>query len=262
MSNIREIQGDFIDAIFGGDKEAAANHVISDETLTAEQRFGIYRGSVHGILTQTLGLTFTVCKELVGEKFFNNMTQIFIDIHPPTTSYFAEYGKDFPVFLENFEHVKDIPYIVDISKLEWARHEVWHEKAEASIDFGMLAEVTEEQQAQLTFGLQKTLRLIQSKFRIDDIWFAHQQDSDIELENIDFNEAVKLFVWKDKEIIKISLMSHNTEDNQFWDFLFAISKRKTLNDLAEQFGENLPMLLNQGIQSSWINNFNINDSKN
>lgn len=259
MSDIRKIQGDFIDAIFGGDKKTAADHVIGDDKLTAEQRFGIYRGSVHGILTKTLGLTFKVCKDLVGDKFFDNMTQIFIDKYPPKTSYFAEYGKDFPIFLETFEHIKDIPYFIDIARLEWARHEVWHEKNSQDFDFTQLSEVTEEQQDSLTFTLSKTLRLISSKFRIDDIWFAHQSDSDINFEDINVNENVKLFVWKDKEIIKISLMSHNEEDSKFWDFLYAISKGKPLGELAETFHDDLPILLNQGIQSSWINSFNINN---
>ena len=262
MSDIKSIQGDFIDAIFGGDKTAATEHVIGDETLTAEQRFGIYRGSVHGILTQTLGLTFKVCKDLVGDKFFDNMTQIFIDKYPPKTAYFAEYGKDFPLFLETFEHVKDIPYFVDIARLEWARHEVWHENNQQGFDFSQLSEVTEDEQGALTFNLSKTLRLIQSNYRIDDLWFAHQNDSDINLEEININEKVKLFVWKDKEIIKISLMNSNEEDKQFWEFLHAISQGKPLRELADQFDENLPTLLNQGIQSSWIKNFNINNRKN
>ena len=255
--SIKKIQGDFVDAIFGGDKTAAASHVVGDNTLTAEQRFGIYRGSVHGILTQTLGLTFSVCKSLVGDQFFNNMTQLFIDKYPPTTSYFAEYGEQFPVFLETFEHIKDIPYLHDVSRLEWARHEVWHQKNVSSIDFSKLAEVTEEDQAKLTFKLAKTLRLIKSKYRIDELWFAHQEDSEQNLEDININEAVKLFIWKDKNIIKISLMSQNADDSLFWDFLYAIDEGKTLEQLADQFGDNLPTLLNQGIQSTWIQGFTI-----
>lgn len=253
--NIETIQNDFIEAIFGGDKVPAASHVIGDDKLTAEQRFGIYSGSVHGILTQALGVTFPVCKSLVGDKFFDNMCSIFIDQYPPTTSFFAEYGNNLPKFLSTFEHVKDIPYLVDISHLEWARQIAWHEKNESESDFNKLAELTEEQQAKLKFTLSKTLRLIQSNYRIDDIWFAHQEDSELKLEDIDLNEAVKLFIWREHDIIKISLMSQNEDDSAFWDFLYSISKGSTLENLAEQFGDDLPQYLNQGIQSSWIQSF-------
>lgn len=256
--SIETMQADFIEAIFGGDKTPAASHVIGDEKLTAEQRFGIYSGSVHGILTQALGLTFPVCKALVGDDFFDNMCKIFIDKHPPTTSFFAEYGNKLPTFLSTFEPVKDISYLVDVTRLEWARHEVYHKQVQQGIDFDKLAEVTEEQQANLTFTLSETLHLLQSNYRIDDIWFAHQEDSEQKLEDIDIDEAVKLFIWKNKDIIKISLMNKDEDDSAYWDFIHSVSNGKTLEQLAEQVGEDLPRYLNQSIQNGWIRSFTIN----
>ena len=255
--DIETLQHDFIEAIFGGDKAPAASHVIGDDKLTAEERFGIYSGSVHGILTQALGLTFPVCKALVGDVFYNNMCKIFIDAHPPTTSYFVEYGNQMPQFLSSFEHVKDIPYIVDVARLEWARHEVWHQKIVAPIDFSNLASLTEEEQPKVIFKLLKTMRLIKSDYRIDELWLAHQEDADKSLESIDLNTAVKLFISKDQESIKISSMSETEEDSVFWDFIKAVSEENTLDVLAEKFGESLPEHLNQAIQSGLIQSFKI-----
>ena len=253
--SIKTIQEDFIQGIFGGDKDPATSHVIGDDNLTAEQRFGIYSGSVHGILGQSLGITYGVCKALVGDKFFDNMVHIFIDKHPPNTSYFSEYGDQFASFLSDFEHVKDIPYISDIAKLEWARQKVWHQQNPQDCDFSKLAELSDDQQSKLTFSLSKTLHLLQSDYRIDDIWFAHQEDSELKLEDIDIDEAVKLFIWKDEDNIKISLMSTTAEDNAYWDFLNAISTGQSLEDLAEQFGEDLGKFLNQGIQGGLIRSY-------
>lgn len=254
---LETIQKDFIDALFGGDKDAAAAHVIGDQILSAKERFGIYRGSVHGILKQALGLTFPVCKQIVGDTFFDRMCGLFIDQYPPKTSFFAHYGDEFYHFLMQFEPVNDLPYLPDVARLEWGRHAVWHEKAHEHVDFSGLAELTETEQAHVVFKLAKTLHLLQSNFRIDDIWFAHQQESDLKLEEINLNEAVKLFIWKDKDMIKISLMSLNEEDSIFWDFLNAIQKGSTLETLAEQFDADLPRLLNQGIESGWIQSFKI-----
>jgi len=253
--NLSELQKDFIEGIFNGKDANAASHVIGDEILTAEQRFGIYRGSVHGILTQALGLTFPVCKSLVGEKFFDKMCGVFIDQYPPTTSFFAEYGNHFAKFLSRFEHLQHIPYISDIACLEWARHEVWHKVRNQPFDFGKLAELDESDQANVSFILSDTLRLIQSNYRIDEIWFAHQEDSDAKLELIELDIPVKLLIWKDSEVLKISLMHTNKQDSLFWDFLLAISKETKVSDLAVQFGEDLPILLNQGIESTWIQSF-------
>ncbi|MCK5662687.1 MAG: putative DNA-binding domain-containing protein, partial [Thiotrichaceae bacterium] len=127
--DIKTFQGDFINAIFGGDKAPAVSHVIGDDTLTAEQRFGIYSGSVHGILAQALGVMFPICKTLVGDAFFDKMCKIFIDQNPPDTSFFAEYGAQLPEFINTFEHVKDLPYLHDVARLEWVRQIIWHEEA-------------------------------------------------------------------------------------------------------------------------------------
>ncbi len=258
--SIEDLQKDFIEAIFGGDKAPAAKHVIGDDTLTAEQRFGIYKGSVHGILSQALGLTFPVCKALVGDEFFNRMCDCFIDEYPPTTSFFAEYGSNLPTFLNSFEPVKDLPYLADVARLEWARQHVWHQQNDETGDFSQLAELTEEQQSQVKFCLTKTLRLIKSNYRIDDIWFAHQDDDTIDLASIDIYQTVKLFVFKDDDIVKISLMNHTLDDSHFWDFIHAIDSGANLEKLAENFGESLPNLLNQAIQSGWIESFEISNN--
>jgi len=253
--DIKTLQGDFIEAIFGGDKSPAVNHVIGDDTLTAEQRFGIYKGSVHGILTQALGTMFPVCKALVGDDFFDNMCDLFINEYPPKTTYFAEYGSDLPTFLSTFEHVKDIPYLTDVAQLEWARQVVWHANSFEVTDFSALSTLTEEQQSKVVFQLAKNMHLIESEFRIDELWFAHQPESDVKFENIDINQAVKLIVRKDQDALKISMMSDDENDREFWDFLQSISLGHNLERLAEQYGDALSSHLSQGIEGAWIQSF-------
>ncbi len=253
--DIKTLQGDFIEAIFGGEKSPAVSHVIGDDTLTAEQRFGIYKGSVHGILTQALGTMFPVCKALVGDEFFDNMCDLFVNEYPPKTTYFAEYGSDLPTFLSTFEHVKDIPYLVDVARLEWARQTVWHANSVNVADFSALSKLNEEQQSKVVFQLAKNMHLIESEFRIDELWFAHQPDTDIKYEDIEINQAVKLIIRKDQESLKISIMSEDENDREFWGFLHSISVGYNLERLAEQYGEALGNHLSQGIAGAWIQSF-------
>ena len=253
--SIKTLQSDFIKGFFGGDKSSAVSHVVGDDTLTAEQRFGIYKGSVHGILTQALGSIFPVCKTLVGDEFFDNMCDLFINEYPPKTTYFAEYGSDLPLFLESFEHVKDIPYLADVAHLEWARQVVWHESSMEVADFSALSKLNEEQQSKVVFQLAKNMHLIESEFRIDELWFAHQPNTNVKFEDIEINQAVKLIVRKDQGTLKISIMSEDENDREFWDFLHSISLGHNLEHLAEQYGEVLGNHLSQGIEGSWIQSF-------
>lgn len=253
MMQLEQLQNDLIAAIFNNDIDAAKQHVKGDEKLSAKQRVGIYRGSVHGILTTSLGITFTVCKQLVGEQFFDKMCDVFIDEYPPQSPFFAKYGNDLNQFLADFEPVKSLPYLSDMAKLEWARNEISQKPLPEPFDFSALASLNDDQQSKLLFKLKNTMRLVQSDYRIDLLWCAHQEDSLIVLEDININQAVKLIIWKSDA--GIQLKEFTDSKTPFWDFLYAISKQKNLTELAEQFKEDLPVLLNQAIQEGWIESY-------
>ncbi len=251
---LEQIQNDLVAAIFDNDIETAMQHIKGDEALSAKQRVGIYRGSVHGILTTSLGVTYPICKQLVGEKFFDKMCDVFIDKFPPKSPFFAKYGDSLNQFLLDFEPAKSLAYLPDMASLEWARNEVSQQTMAEPFDFSLLASLNEEQQSQLFFSLKDTMRLIQSNHRIDLLWFAHQEESDIVLEEISIDEPVKLILWKSIDGIKIKDFL-NSEETALWDFLNAISQQNNIEKLAEQFGEDLPELLNKAIQQNWIQSF-------
>lgn len=266
-----QLQNDFIAAIFNEDRERAETYVVGDDRLDASQRLGIYRGSVHGILTQSLSDTFPICKALLGEKFFDKMCDRFIDKYPPTTPFFSQYGNKLASFLDSFEPVKEIPYISDIALFEWKRHELWQQISNEPFDFSQIASLSEAQQEKLIFNLSPSLSLFNSEYRIDLIWFAHQENSDLQLEEIDINNEINLLMWKGNDSIKIanfeSKESTNLEtrseknvktnfsNKEYWDFLKAISDKLTITELALQFGEKFPELLKQSILDGRIESF-------
>lgn len=256
---LEEIQNDFIDAFFNRNLKDAATHVKSDEALTAEQRVGIYRGSVHGILTKTLEQTFPVCKMLVGEQFFNKMTSVFIDQHPPTTAFFADFGGDMPEFLNNFEPANSVPYLADMANLEWLRKVSWSTPItnEEASDFSKLAEIPASDQANLVFSLNPSLKLMTFDYRVDLLWFAHQPQSDIQLEQLTIDEPIRLAIWKTTDELAIHSFEENERDQALWGFLHAISEKQNLEQLATRFSEQLPACLSMSIQNGWLQTYSI-----
>jgi len=252
---LNQLQNDFIAAIFNHDRDTAIKYVTGDETLDAAARLGIYRGSVHGILTQSLGETFPVCKHLLGEEFFDKMCDRFIDQFPPSSPFFSHYGDHLSVFLKDFEPVKTIPFIKDVALLEWTRHKLWQQISPQPFDFSKISSLSEEQQTKLIFQLNRTMRLIDSDYRIDHIWFAHQPESDIELENININEPVKLLLTKSENSLKVADF---TTDSEYWRFLDSISHASNITELATLYGESFPQLLNRAIEEGRIESFTCN----
>lgn len=279
---LEQLQQDFIAAIFNQDRETALDYIKGDDRLDASERMGIYRGSVHGILTQFLADTFPVCKALLGDEFFDKMCDRFIDQHPPSAPFFSHYGDKLPLFLNDFDPVKSIPFISNTAAFEWSRHTLWQQTPSDPFDFSQIASLSEEQQATVVFHLNRSLHLFQSNYRIDLIWFAHQDNSDIQLETIDIDSEINLLMWKGDNSIKIANIetddltheelklskssgdnlsdkfSNNFTNKEYWHFLKAISEKKNITDLAINFGEKFPELLNHSIQDGWIASFTSN----
>ncbi len=269
-----QLQNDFIAAIFNEDRETVLNYVQGDDKLDASERLGIYRGSVHGILTQSLGDTLPVCKALLGEEFFDKMCDRFIDQYPPSTPFFSHYGNDVPLFLREFEPVKTLPFIPDVAVFEWSRHSLWSQTPSEPFDFSQIATLNEEQQAKIVFQLSRSLHLFKSDYRIDHIWFAHQANSDIKLEDIDINSEINLLMWKSDNSIKIANLEtddsfdkgsslengfNNTFTNkEYWDFLNAVATELNITELAAKFDQHFPELLNESIKNGWIESFTSN----
>ena len=91
-----------------------------------ERRIGVYRNNVKASLVAALVGAFPVVQRLVGEEFFEAAAFVFVEHHPPRSPVLAEYGAGFAAFLEGFEPARDLPYLADIARLEWARQQAFH----------------------------------------------------------------------------------------------------------------------------------------
>ncbi|RTZ64678.1 MAG: DUF2063 domain-containing protein [Aquificaceae bacterium] len=249
--NLKDLQNDFVDAFFGAEIDVD-KYIISDDSLTAKQRFGIYKGSVHGVLTQALADMYPVCKELVGDKFFDHVTSKFINQNPPRSAFFADFGEGFSDFLANFEAAKSVAYLADTARLEWLRHTAWNSKNQEPSDFTTLGNYSEEQQLAMSFSLPETASLLQADYQVEQLWQAHQEANDLDLEKIDLFKHLNLLVWRTDYTIYMQELS-----TQQIDFLHAVQQNMPLSALAEQFTEHLADLLSTALGNGWIRSFHL-----
>ncbi|MGV6810510.1 MAG: HvfC/BufC N-terminal domain-containing protein [bacterium] len=269
---LQETQAAFIAVIFKSPQQppstaqqatqTAANLVRNHGELTAEQRLSIYRGSVHGILTQALEATYPVCRALVGDTFFSKMCSVFIDQSPPTSPYFHEYGDNLADFLQQFPPAQRLPYLSDMARLEWLRHSAWQQKNQTASDFTQLATLSAEEQLACRFQLPQSAQRLSSAYAIHALWQAHQTPNADEnsrdkpatatadFSQLTIDEPCHALVWRaNRGIQQQPLTAHQA------DFLQAVQQQKTLAELAAQFTEQLPHLLSESIQAGWIHAF-------
>lgn len=248
-----ELQHSLIAALFQRDQLAeAAKFVKAQGSLSSEQRVGIYRNSAHGILLDYLESLYPVCLELVGTEFFGRTAHSFIDQMPPTRPFLADYGADFASYLSAHPALQEMLWIVEVAKLEWARHAAWHTVNQVASDFTQLETLSAEQQAELRFQLPASAQLLSAHSPIHSIWLAHQDEypDKPQFDEIDLEEAQQVLIFREQRRLHQTTLSPDD-----WAFLNAVQNQATMADLAEQFADQLPWLFSVAMQENWIYSF-------
>jgi hypothetical protein len=171
------------------------------------RRFLIHQNNRLSGLIEHLSETFPVVKALVGDDFFNGMSIEYIDqlrLDPPILNIM---GASFAAFIEQFEHAKDLPYLADVARIEFARVRAFHAADQAALSSeGLMEKISaishlerELDLSALKISLHSSLSVIQSAFAISSIWAAHQLDEAeqaLALEQIEWSQSESCFVFR------------------------------------------------------------------
>src|SRR5712692_4376702 len=150
MLALRELQAAFLRAMLGPDEPQLLEAIVEDGLLPTA-RLQIYRHHVLTSLTDVLQATFPVICRLVDERFFRYAADAYIRQYPPAAPCLFEYGAHFPAFLATFPSCRDLVYLADVARLEWALNVAFHAEACAPIDTDALRDMAANDVAQLTF---------------------------------------------------------------------------------------------------------------
>jgi len=100
--------------------------VTSHTMKLPPRRFAVYRNNVTMGLVNALASRFPAGKKIVGSEFFDAMATLFVRAHPPRSPVLMSYGDELPAFVESFAPAAEVPYLVDVLRLEIARSEAYH----------------------------------------------------------------------------------------------------------------------------------------
>jgi hypothetical protein len=177
---LEDVQRDLCDAICGAD-DAQLSDFVAGDGMDARSRLRIYRNHAIITLTDALKATYPVVCRLVSEAFFAYAAHEFIRQHLPQSPCLAEYGGKFADFLAEFPPCRELGYLADIARLEWAINESLHARDIAAIMRGGLSDISAAEAPGLILCLHPALRLLESRWPIERIWRANQADGDLDL---------------------------------------------------------------------------------
>ena len=176
MPSLRELQRGFSAATLFGDSAAVARLAIVAGKLDPQTRVAIYRGNILANYRKVLAASYPVVRRLVGSPFFDTATDRFVLGHPSRHGDVNHYGGDYAVFLASYPPARELSYLADVARLEWAIDQANIAADAAPLDVAALATVAPDALAELRFSLHPAARLIASPFPILRIWQVNQPE--------------------------------------------------------------------------------------
>ena len=175
MPSLHEVQQDFLHAIFGNDVGAISSQIIQ-AGLSADARARIYRNNVFANLREALRSVYPVIERLVGKEFFDQATNEYIHQYISSSGDIHRYGHKFAEFLGGFPGARELVYLPDTARLEWAYHRVFHAADHALLSVRRLAHVNPESYVNLRFKIHPASALLESSYPVHRIWEVNQPE--------------------------------------------------------------------------------------
>ena len=170
---LRDLQAAFAAHIMGGDRADLVAAVAGD-TIPAAARLSVYRHHVFESFGTALATTFPTVQALLGMDFFRGLARAFVGHALPSQPVLAEYGADFAAFIAGYDAARDLPYLADVARLDWALNLAFHVPLGGRLKAEDLSALPVERLPSMSIALAAGAVLLTSRYPLDRIWEASQ----------------------------------------------------------------------------------------
>jgi len=178
MADLLRLQSDFAAALRDRERSAQAAGWLAGDAAHVDGRLALYRANMVAAADKALSGAYPVVRQVVGGEFFHGLARAYQRGTPSTSGDLHEFGATFPAFLAGFEHVRDMPWLPDLARLEWAAHLAYGAADAPDWDAGSLAAVEPASQDAIRFQWTPGLAIVRSTWPIVRVWTIHQAGFD------------------------------------------------------------------------------------
>ncbi|MGE3720099.1 MAG: DUF2063 domain-containing protein [Bauldia sp.] len=195
MDDVPAYAAAFTSALLNPERPPPAS-VAGPSGKAATKRYGVYRNNVTVSLINALAAVFPATQRITGPDFFREMARTHVRTTPPTSPLLFEYGREFPDFVQQYEHAKSLPWLADVARIERAWLDAYHAADAAPLAFTTLAAVPSEQLMNLTLIVHPATRIVRSRFSALTVFSANRVDEPVP--KIDASEPEDTLVTRPK----------------------------------------------------------------
>jgi putative DNA-binding protein len=201
---LRDLQAAFAAHVMGADRADLVAAVVGD-TIPAAARLSVYRHHVFESLGTALAATFPTVQALVGMDFFRGLARAFVRHSLPLQPVLTEYGADFPAFVASHEAARDLPYLADVARLDWALNLAFHAPLGGRLQAEELSAVPAERLPSMSLALAAGAVLLSSRYPLDRIWETSQPGAANETVDLNSGAANLLVLRRPDDAAFVSL---------------------------------------------------------
>jgi len=176
------------------------------------QRFAVHRNNVLAGLSDALGETFPVLREVVGADCFHALALAFIPEHPPRQPVLAEWGAEFGPWLDGFvphrPELAALPWLSDLARLEWLRQRCSDAADAPALPLAALAQRLADPDALLDWrpGWHPAAAVWRSRWAGLSLWSAHQRadpDEPVSLASLDLHRPEAALLTRVGDVVRL-----------------------------------------------------------
>lgn len=140
----------------------------------------VHRNTVRLTLGDALGDLYPVTRQVVGDAFFLQTAKVFLRQTPPAAATLLLWGGGFPAFLQQYAPASGLPYLADLARLEWRRHQALHGPEARPLTAADLMALPPDRADTLALHLHPTAQILVSGWPVLDLWQAHQVEGGLD----------------------------------------------------------------------------------
>ncbi|EJN08941.1 hypothetical protein PMI42_07009 [Bradyrhizobium sp. YR681] len=142
----------------------------------AGRRYDVYRNNVTVSLVDALAAIYPAVQRITGTDFFRAMARVHVRSTPPTSPLLFDYGRNFPDFVETYQHARDLPWLGDVARIERAWLDAYHAADAPPLSPAQLSAIAPDQLSHLVFLPHPAAQIVLSQYSAVTI-FAANRDS-------------------------------------------------------------------------------------
>jgi hypothetical protein len=140
------------------------------------KRYNVYRNNVAVSLINALAAAFPATLRITGVDFFRAMARFHVRATPPRSPLLFEYGRDFPDFIERYEHAQSVPWLADVARIERAWLDAYHAADVQPLMPDELGTIPPDRLVNSVLQPHPATRVIRSRFSAVTIFTAGRSD--------------------------------------------------------------------------------------